>query len=85
MTPDFSAVTGDALAEAVGALLTVVLVAAVASMVVSAVCWAYGEQQGNWQLAAKGKTGLLTALGAATAAGGAIAWINFLIGVGETL
>jgi hypothetical protein len=85
VTPDFSAVTGGTLANAVGALLTVVLVAAVASMVVSAVCWACGEAQGNWQLAAKGKAGLLVALGAAAAAGGGVAWMNFLIHIGETL
>jgi uncharacterized protein YjbJ (UPF0337 family) len=81
--PDFGAVTGDALAQAVGALLTVVLVAAVACLVASGLCWAFGEASGNYQLAAKGKTGTLVSLGAAAAAGGAVAWANFLIDAGS--
>jgi Na+-transporting NADH:ubiquinone oxidoreductase subunit NqrC len=85
VTPDFGAVTGNTLASVVGALLTVVLVAAVASLIVSAICWGFGEAQGNYQLASKAKTGLLVALGTAIAAGGGIAWMNFLIHVGETL
>jgi hypothetical protein len=81
--PDFGAVTGDTLAQAVGALLTVVLVAAVACLVVSGLCWAFGEANGNYQLAAKGKTGTLVSLGAAAAAGGGVAWANFLIDAGS--
>jgi hypothetical protein len=69
----------------VGALLTIVLIAAVASLIASAVCWAYGEANGNYQLAAKGKTGVLIALGTGIAAGTGVAWINFLVDVGESL
>jgi hypothetical protein len=81
--PDFSAVSGNTLASVVGALLTIVLIAAVASLIASAICWAYGEANGNYQLSAKGKTGVLIALGAAALSGAGVAWINFLIDVGE--
>jgi hypothetical protein len=85
VTPDFTAADGTALADVVGALLTIVLVAAVASLVASAICWAYGEANGNHQLAAKGKTGVLIALGTGIAAGAGVAWINFLVTIGESL
>ncbi|MDR3106916.1 MAG: DUF6112 family protein [Bifidobacteriaceae bacterium] len=85
MSPDFSAANGTVLASVVGALLTIVLVAAVAALIASAICWAYGEANGNYQLSAKGKTGVLIALGTAIAAGAGIAWMNFLLRVGETL
>ncbi|MDR2566168.1 MAG: DUF6112 family protein [Bifidobacteriaceae bacterium] len=83
MAPDFSAVGGNTLAAIVGALLTIVLIAAVASLIASAICWAVGEAQGNYQMAAKGKTGVLIALGAAAVAGAGVSWANFLIHVGE--
>jgi hypothetical protein len=85
MTPDFSATNGTILATVVGALLTIVLIAAVASLIICAICWAVGETQGNHQMAAKGKTGVLIALGTAAAAGAGVAWANFLIHIGEGL
>jgi hypothetical protein len=69
----------------VGALLTIVLVAAVAALIAAAICWAYGEANGNYQLSAKGKTGVLIALGTVAAAGAGIAWMNFLLDVGAAL
>jgi hypothetical protein len=80
--PDFGAFTGsNALAEAAGALLTLVLVAAVACLAVSGACWALGEATGNWQMAAKAKAGVLVSLGAAALAGGGVAWTEFLLDV----
>jgi hypothetical protein len=83
--PDFSAVTGNTLASVVGALLTIVLIASVASLVAAAICWACGEANGNYQLAAKGKAGVLIALAAAALSGAGVAWMNFLINVGGAM
>jgi hypothetical protein len=54
-------------------------------LIASAICWAYGEANGNYQLSTKGKTGLLIALGTGIAAGAGVTWMNFLIHVGEAL
>jgi phosphatidylglycerophosphate synthase len=83
VSPDFSAVTGNTLASVVGALLTIVLITSVASLVAAAICWAYGEANGNYQLSAKGKAGVFIALGAAALSGAGVAWANFLIDVGQ--
>ncbi|MDR3359346.1 MAG: DUF6112 family protein [Bifidobacteriaceae bacterium] len=84
--PDFGVVAGaGTLADAVGAALTIVLVASVACLIVSAVAWALGEAGGNWQLAAKAKTGLVAAVVAASLSGAGVAWANFLIDVGGRL
>jgi hypothetical protein len=83
--PDFSAVTGNTLYTVVGALLTIVLIAAVASLITAATLWVYGEHTGNYHAASRGKTGVLVALGAATAAGAGVAWMNFLLDLGGTL
>ncbi|MDR3359374.1 MAG: DUF6112 family protein [Bifidobacteriaceae bacterium] len=85
VSPDFTAVTGNTLTEVVGALLTIVLIASVASLIAAATCWAYGEANGNYQLSAKGKTGVLVALAAAALSGAGVAYVNFLIGVGQRL
>jgi hypothetical protein len=86
VTPDFGAFTGsNTLASVVGALLTIVLIASVASLVASAICWAVGETNANYQLSAKGKAGVLIALGAAGLSGAGVAWANFLIDLGGRL
>ncbi|MDR3106602.1 MAG: DUF6112 family protein [Bifidobacteriaceae bacterium] len=85
VAPDFTAVDQTSLGEVVGALLTIALVAAAGSLIVSAVCWAAGESQGNWQLAARGKTGALVSVCAAGLAGAGIAWANWLIAIGQQL
>ncbi len=85
MTPDFSAVGGNTLEQVVGALLTIVLIAAVASLIASAICWAIGQSNGNYQLAARGKIGVLISLGTAIAAGAGVAWMNWLIRIGTSL
>lgn len=84
--PDFGAVGGSSeLRAIVGALLTYGLVVAVLMVIVCAATWAIGSAQGSWQTASKAKTGLFVALGGAVLTGGALAWANWLLGVGATL
>jgi type IV secretory pathway VirB2 component (pilin) len=84
--PDFGAVGGSSeLRAIVGALLTYGLVVAVLMVIVCAATWAIGSAQGSWQTASKAKTGLFVALGGAALTGGALAWANWLLGVGATL
>lgn len=84
--PDFSGLTGiDGLRDVVGALLTITLIASVAALVVSGVAWAFGASSGNYQLASRGRTGVLVALGVAVLAGGGVALLNWLISVGDQL
>lgn len=85
VAPDFGAIDGTALADVLGALLTIALILAVATIVVCAVVWAFAEHAGHWQHAGRARAGLLTALGAAAVTGGALAWANWLLGLGATL
>ena len=85
MGPDFTAVGGTGIQAVIGALLTIVLIAAVATLIVGGIGWAVGTGTGNWQLAAKGRVGVLVALGAGAAAGAGIAWANWLIHLGARL
>lgn len=66
----------------VGALLTWGLVACVAGLVVSVIVWALAHQQGNYQYASSGKTGVLVAAGGALLIGGANAIVGFFSGLG---
>lgn len=84
--PDFGAVGGsNQLRAIVGALLTYGLIVAVLMVIVCAATWALGSAQGSWQTASKAKTGLFVALGGAVLTGGALAWANWLLGLGATL
>lgn len=84
--PNFGAVGGSSqLRQIVGALLTYSLIVSVLMVVVCAATWAIGTANGNWQSASRGKTGLYVALGGAVLTGGALAWANWLLGVGSTL
>ncbi|GAA3664154.1 DUF6112 family protein [Microbacterium marinilacus] len=84
--PDLSGVGGkDTLISIVGALLTFVLVVAVLMLIVSAIVWAIASAHANPQVAARGKTGVFVALGAAALAGAGVTWMNFLLGLGDTL
>lgn len=84
--PDFGAVGGSSQLRAiVGALLTYALIVAVLMAIVCAATWAIGSAQGSWQTASKAKTGLFVALGGAVLTGGALAWANWLLGLGATL
>jgi len=85
MGPDFSALNGTTLERVIGALLTIVLTAAVASLIIAAIMWAYGTATGNWQSASKGRVGVLIALGTAAAAGAGVAILNWLLHVGSRL
>jgi len=85
MGPDFSAFDGTSIEAVIGALLTIVLIAAVASLVIAAIIWAIGTGTGNWQLAAKGRLGTLVALGTGAAAGAGVAVVNWLIHLGSRM
>ena len=84
--PDFDGIGGIGdLRAVVGALLTFVLIVAVLMLIVSAICWAIAAAHGNYSAAAKGRVGVLVALGAAVLAGGGVAWMNWLIALGQRL
>ena len=84
--PDFNGLTGIGdLKQVVGALFMFVLIIAALMLVVSAIIWAVSASYGNYAAAAKGRVGVLVALGGATLAGGGVAWMNWLINLGEQL
>ena len=84
--PDFGAVGGAAdLRTIIGALMTFVLIAAVLMMIVSGVIWALAVANGHFQTAARARSGVWVACGAAVLAGAGVAWVNFLLDVGSTL
>ena len=84
--PDFGGVgAADDLRSIVGALLMFVLIIAVLMLIVSAIIWAVSASSGNYSAAAKGRVGVLVALGAAVLAGGGVAWMNWLINLGQQL
>ena len=84
--PDFGAVGGSSqLRQIVGALLTYSLIVSVLLVVACAATWALSSANGSWQSATRAKTGLFVALGGAVVTGGALAWANWLIGVGAGL
>lgn len=84
--PDFDSLRGIAdLATIAGALLTFVLVIAVLMLVISAIAWATATAHGNYTTASKSRTGILVALGAAILASAGVAWLNWLINLGQQL
>lgn len=84
VTPDFGAVAAaDELGRIIGALMTAALVISVLMLLVSAAVWAISASTGNYQGASRGRMGVLVAVFTAVAAGGGIAWANFLITTGE--
>lgn len=84
VSPDFEGLSGiSELREIAGALLMFVLVVAVFMVIVSAIAWAIGAAHGNVQMATRGRVGVLVALGGAILAGSGVAWLNWLISVGE--
>ena len=84
--PDFGGVGAtDDLRSIVGALLMFVLIIAVLMLVVSAIIWAIASSTGNAHTATKARIGAWVALGTAALAGAGVAWVNFLLGVGENL
>lgn len=49
------------------------------------IVWAIATAYGNYATASKGRTGVLAALGAAVLAGGGVAWMNWLLNLGQQL
>ncbi|MFT4083182.1 MAG: DUF6112 family protein [Nocardioides sp.] len=86
MYPNLNGVGGAGqLKTVIGALMTIVLIVAVLMMIVCAATWAVASSHGSYGAAVKARTGLLVAVGAAALDGAAIAWLNFLLGIGPTL
>ena len=84
--PDFDGLGGIGnLRAVVGALLTLVLIVAVLMLILSAIVWAIATAQGNYAAASKARTGVLVALGAAALAGSGVAWMNWLLNLGQQL
>ena len=84
--PNFDGLSGIGdLKTVIGAALTIVLVIAVLMIIVSASIWAIASSTGNTRVATKARAGILVALGAAVLAGAGVAWINWLIHLGEQL
>jgi hypothetical protein len=84
--PDFGAVGGtDTLRGIVGALLTYGLLTAVLMLVACSTTWAIASAHGSWNAASRAKTGVAVALGGAALTGSALAWANWLLGVGASL
>ena len=84
--PNFDGLSGIGdLKTVIGAALTIVLVIAVLMIIVSAIVWAIASSTGNTRVATKARAGVLVALGAAVLAGTGVAWINWLIHLGEQL
>ena len=84
--PDFDGLAGIGdLRAVIGALLMIVLITAVLMLIVSAIIWAIAAANGNYSAVGKGRTGVLVALGAAVLAGGGVAWMNWLIDLGQQL
>ncbi|WP_019482637.1 DUF6112 family protein [Arthrobacter sp. TB 23] len=84
--PDFEGLSGIGdLREVIGALLTFALIIAVLMLIVCAIIWAIATSNGNHAAATKARIGAWTALGAAVLAGGGVAWMNWLIDLGQQL
>ena len=69
----------------VGAVMTVGLILSVLALIVSAIIWAVSSSTGNYSAATKGRVGVLVSLGGAILAGAGVAWMNWLLGVGQQL
>lgn len=84
--PDFGGVgAASQLRSIVGALLTFVLITAVLMLIVCAIVWALATANGQHAAASKARIGAWTAVGAAVLAGGGVAWLNWLIDLGQEL
>lgn len=84
--PDFDGLGGIGdLRAVIGALLTFVVITAVLMLIVCAIVWAMATANGHHAAASKARIGAWTAIGAAVLAGGGVAWLNWLIDLGQTL
>ena len=86
VTPDFGAVDGTTgLRDAIGALMTFVLIAAVCMLVISAISWALSEAHGHYQGVHRGRVGVMVSVLTAGLCGAGLAWLNFVIDMGQSL
>ena len=69
----------------VGAVMTIGLILSVLALIVSAIVWGFGANSSNPHLAGRGKVGVLVSCGAAVLAGGGVAWMNWLLNLGQQL
>ncbi len=83
--PDFDGLGIGDLRAVIGALLTFIVVIAVLMLIVCALIWALATANGHHAAASKARIGAWTAVGAAVLAGGGVAWLNWLIDLGQTL
>ena len=84
--PDFGGVgAADDLRTVIGALLMFVLIIAVLMLIVSAIIWAIASSTGNPNTVTKARLGAWVVLGAAALAGAGVAWVNFLLSIGERI
>ena len=84
--PDFEGLGGIGdLEEVIGALLTFVLIIAVLMLIISGIVWAIASASGNYAAAGKARTGVLVAVGTAALAGCGVAWLNWLIALGDQI
>ncbi|MGO3153460.1 MAG: DUF6112 family protein [Galactobacter sp.] len=84
--PDFGGLDGiGELREVIGALLTFVLIIAVLMLIICAIIWALATANGHHAAATKARVGAWTSLGAAVLAGGGVAWMNWLLNLGQQL
>lgn len=84
--PDFDGLGGIGdLRAVIGALLTFVLITAVLMLIVCAIVWALAAANGHHAAASKARIGAWTAVGTAILVGGGVAWLNWLIDLGQTL
>lgn len=84
--PDFGAVGASGeLASVIGALLTIILIAAVLTLFVSAIVWAIASSTGSPYTAQKARIGVFVAIGTAALAGAGITWTNFLLTLGDRI
>lgn len=84
--PNSSGLPGiDQLRLIVGAVMTVALILAVLSLLVSAIVWGLGSNSSNPHLAQRGKIGVIVSCGAAILAGAAVTLINFFWTVGQAV
>ena len=84
--PDFDGLAGISdLREVGGALLMFALIIVVRMLIVSAIIWAIATAHGNCATASKGRIGVLVSVGAAVLAGAGVAWMNWLLNLGQQL
>lgn len=86
VSPDFTAVSSaGSMASIIGALLTYGLITAVLMLIASATTWAIASHSGSWHTASKAKVGLFVAIAGSVICGSAMAWANWLLGIGAHL